>query len=132
MKLTPEDISYILDEAVRLIGEEVNEGKKGVKHSKKNSKKKEKSKDDGESFDKEGSDINVHALQNKGLNLAQYAYRLYPDMDKATARSKFYKKIKHEKVTDGYSKKKTYKYGLSPEEAGKVSNMLTKPLAVKK
>lgn len=132
MKLTSEDISYILEEATRIVGETIDESKKGVKHSKKSSKKQEKSKDKGESFDKEGSDINVHALQNKGLNLAQYAYRLYPNMDKATARSKFYKKIKHEKVTDGYSKKKTYRYGLSPEEAGKVSNLLTKPLAVKK
>jgi len=124
MKLTQKDIEYVMNEARNIVNETINEAKKrkvGKKKSKENSP-----------FDGEGQDINVHALQNKGLNLAQYAYRLYPDMDKASARSKFYKKVKHEKVTDGYSKKKTYKYSLSPEEAGIVSNLVTKPLKTKK
>lgn len=127
MKLTQRDIKYVMNEARRIVAETINEAKKGKGGKKKSDKKK-----DSEPFDEEGQDINVHALQNKGLNLAQYAYRLYPDMDKASARSKFYKKVKHEKVTDGYSKKKTYKYSLSPEEAGIVSNLVTKPLKVKK
>jgi hypothetical protein len=124
MKLTKKDIQYVMNEARIIVAEVIEEAKKG-----KGGSKKQKS---GDSFNGEGQDINVHALQNKGLNLAQYAYRLYPDMDKASARSKFYKKVKHEKVTDGYSKKKTYKYSLSPEEAGIVSNLVTKPLKVKK
>lgn len=124
MRLTRKDIEYIMNEARTIVAETINEAKK----RKRNNKKKE----DKNSFEGEGQDINVHALQNKGLNLAQYAYRLYPDMDKASARSKFYKKIKHEKVTDGYSKKKTYKYSLTPEEAGIVSNLVTKPLKTKK
>jgi len=127
MKLTQRDIKYVMNEARRIVAETIDEAKK-----RKGGKKKEDKKKDSEPFDEEGQDINVHALQNKGLNLAQYAYRLYPDMDKASARSKFYKKVKHEKVTDGYSKKKTYKYSLSPEEAGIVSNLVTKPLKVKK
>lgn len=127
MKLTQRDIKYVMNEARRIVAETIDEAKKGKGGKKKSDKKK-----DSEPFDEEGQDINVHALQNKGLNLAQYAYRLYPDMDKASARSKFYKKVKHEKVTDGYSKKKTYKYSLSPEEAGIVSNLVTKPLKVKK
>lgn len=128
MKLTQRDIKYVMNEARRIVAEIIDESKKS-KGSKKNGGK---SKKGGDSFSGEGQDINVHALQNKGLNLAQYAYRLYPKMDKASARSKFYKKVKHEKVTDGYSKKKTYKYSLSPEEAGIVSNLVTKPLKVKK
>ena len=127
MKLTKRDIQYVMTEARIIVDETLNEAKKH-KGGKGNSKKNK----DGSSFEGEGQDINVHALQNKGLNLAQYAYRLYPNMDKASARSKFYKKIKHEKVTDGYSKKKTYKYSLSPEEAGIVSNLVTKPLKTKK
>ena len=127
MKLTKRDIQYVMTEARIIVDETLDEAKKH-KGKKGNSKK---SKEDS-SFEGEGQDINVHALQNKGLNLAQYAYRLYPNMDKASARSKFYKKIKHEKVTDGYSKKKTYKYSLSPEEAGIVSNLVTKPLKTKK
>lgn len=127
MKLTKRDIQYVMTEARIIVDETLNEAKK----HKGGKGKSKKSKDDS-SFDGEGQDINVHALQNKGLNLAQYAYRLYPNMDKASARSKFYKKIKHEKVTDGYSKKKTYKYSLSPEEAGIVSNLVTKPLKTKK
>lgn len=123
MKLTQRDIKYVMNEAKRIVAETLDEAKK---------EKDSEEKKGGDSFKGEGQDINVHALQNKGLNLAQYAYRLYPDMDKASARSKFYKKIKHEKVTDGYSKKKTYKYSLSPEEAGIVSNLVTKPLKVKK
>lgn len=126
MKLTQKDVRYVMNEARRIVAEVIEEAKKGKR---KGGSKKQKS---GDSFSGEGQDINVHALQNKGLNLAQYAYRLYPDMDKASARSKFYKKVKHEKVTDGYSKKKTYKYSLSPEEAGIVSNLVTKPLKVKK
>lgn len=125
MKLTRRDINYILTEAHIIVDEAIYEAKKRRGGKKKNDK-------EDSSFDKEGQDINVHALQNKGLNLAQYAYRLYPDMDKASARSKFYKKIKHEKVTDGYSKKKTYKYSLTPQEAGIVSNLVTKPLKTKK
>lgn len=116
-----------MNEARTIVAESINEAKKNKGRNKKGKENKE-----GESFDEEGQDINLHALQNKGLNLAQYAYRLYPNMDKASARSKFYKKIKHEKVTDGYSKKKTYKYSLTPEEAGIVSNLVTKPLKVKK
>jgi hypothetical protein len=127
MKLTQRDIEYVMNEARAIVAETINEAKKGKGGKKKSDKKKS-----GDSFNGEGQDINVHALQNKGLNLAQYAYRLYPNMDKASARSKFYKKVKHEKVTDGYSKKKTYKYSLSPEEAGIVSNLVTKPLKVKK
>jgi hypothetical protein len=123
MKLTQKDLEYIMNEARIIVAETINEAKKKGRSSKK---------DENGPFDKESQDINVHALQNKGLNLAQYAYRLYPDMDKASARSKFYKKIKHEKVTDGYSKKKTYKYSLTPEEAGIVSNLVTKPLKTKK
>lgn len=125
MKLTQRDIDYILTEAHIIVDEAIYEAKKRHDEKKKNGK-------EDSSFNKEGQDINVHALQNKGLNLAQYAYRLYPDMDKASARSKFYKKIKHEKVTDGYSKKKTYKYSLTPQEAGIVSNLVTKPLKTKK
>lgn len=127
MKLTQKDIKYIMNEARAIVAESINEAKKNKGRNKKGKENKE-----GKSFDEEGQDINLHALQNKGLNLAQYAYRLYPNMDKASARSKFYKKIKHEKVTDGYSKKKTYKYSLTPEEAGIVSNLVTKPLKVKK
>jgi hypothetical protein len=127
MKLTQRDIEYVMNEARAIVAETINEAKKG-----KGGKKKSDKKNSSDSFNGEGQDINVHALQNKGLNLAQYAYRLYPNMDKASARSKFYKKVKHEKVTDGYSKKKTYKYSLSPEEAGIVSNLVTKPLKVKK
>ena len=127
MKLTQRDIEYVMNEARAIVTETINEAKKGNGRKKKSGKKK-----GNDSFEGEGQDINVHALQNKGLNLAQYAYRLYPDMDKASARSKFYKKVKHDKVTDGYSKKKTYKYSLSPEEAGIVSNLVTKPLKTKK
>ena len=127
MKLTQRDIEYVMNEARVIVYETLNEAKKH-----KGGKKKSKKDKEDDSFKGEGQDINVHALQNKGLNLAQYAYRLYPNMDKASARSKFYKKIKHEKVTDGYSKKKTYKYSLSPEEAGIVSNLVTKPLKTKK
>lgn len=127
MRLTQRDIEYVMNEARIIVAETINEAKNGN-----GGKKKDGKKNSDKPFDGEGEDINVHALQNKGLNLAQYAYRLYPDMDKASARSKFYKKVKHEKVTDGYSKKKTYKYSLSPEEAGIVSNLVTKPLKVKK
>ncbi len=127
MKLTKRDIQYVMTEARIIVDETLNEAKKH-----KGGKGKSKKSGEDSSFKGEGQDINVHALQNKGLNLAQYAYRLYPNMDKASARSKFYKKIKHEKVTDGYSKKKTYKYSLSPEEAGIVSNLVTKPLKTKK
>jgi hypothetical protein len=94
-------------------------------------KKSEKKKKTDSSF-VDSIESDVHDLKNKGLNLAQYAYRLYPDMDKATARSKFYKKMKHEKVKDGYSKKKTYKYSFTPSEAAKISNLTSKTFKEKK
>lgn len=130
MKLTKEDISYITNEAVRIVSETIlSESRKKTNSGKKIRSGKKGSKD---SFGGESKQTEVHGLKNKGLNLAQYAYRLYPDMDKASARSKFYKKVKHEKVTDGYSKKKSYKYSLTPSEATAVNNLINKPLAHKK
>ena len=95
-------------------------------------KKKNDSKKKAQSSFDDSVETDVHDLKNKGLNLAQYAYRLYPDMDKATARSKFYKKMKHERVKNGYSKKKTYKYSFTPSEAAKVSNLTSKVFKEKK
>lgn len=97
---------------------------------KKQKGKKKKAKGDKNGF-RQSLDTSVGELKNAGLNLAQYAYRLWPDMDKDTARSKFYKKMKNEPVKDGYSKKKKYRYKFTPEEATEISNMVGKKLGKK-
>lgn len=99
------------------------------KKAKKGSNKEKKS-GDTNGF-RQSLDTSVGELKNAGLNLAQYAYRLWPDMDKDTARSKFYKKMKNEPVKDGYSKKKKYRYKFTPEEATELSNMVGKKLGKK-
>ena len=49
----------------------------------------------------------IHVLQSPQVDLAQYAYKLWPNKDKDSARSYFYKCLNREKDDNGNGKQTT-------------------------
>lgn len=74
-----------------------DEGRKELKKLSKISKDKSK---DSEAKKKNVTRV-INQLKSKGVNKAQYAYKLWPNKDKASARSYFYKCLNHKKNDDG-------------------------------
>ena len=61
----------------------------------------------------------IQALKKKGVNKAQYAYKIWPNKDKDSARSYFYKCLNHEKNDDGDV------YSFDAEDTTKLRSALT-------
>ena len=61
----------------------------------------------------------IDALKSKGIDKAQYAYKLWPEKDKDSARSYFYKCLNHKKNDDGDT------YSFDSDEFTKLNTMLT-------
>ena len=60
----------------------------------------------------------INQLKSKGINKAQFAYKLWPDKDKDSARSYFYKCLNHETNDDGDV------YSFDDKEATELRSML--------
>lgn len=61
----------------------------------------------------------IQALKSDGVDMAQYAYKLWPDKDKDSARSYFYKCLNKEKNDNGDT------YSFNDDEFVKLHSMLT-------
>ena len=60
----------------------------------------------------------INQLKSKGINKAQFAYKLWPEKDKDSARSYFYKCLNHETNDDGDV------YSFDDKEATELRSML--------
>jgi len=91
-----------------------------TKSEDKETKSDDKKKDDKEtkSNDKKSKSRVINQLKSKGIDKAQFAYKLWPEKDKDSARSYFYKCLNHETNDDGDI------YSFDDEEAIKLRSML--------
>lgn len=85
----------------------------------KNDKSKKDDKEDSPNSTKKISKSRViNQLKSKGINKAQFAYKLWPEKDKDSARSYFYKCLNHETNDDGDV------YSFDDKEATELRSML--------
>lgn len=105
-----EHVDRIINESIRKIA--LSEGKK--------QKKEEDKKGKGENKEKNARRTEVYKdLKKDGVNTAQYAYKLYPNKDEASARGLFMKKLNHDLNDNGYP------YQFNSKEINRLYSMLS-------